>query len=231
MQISGLQKTTLLDYPGHLAATIFLGGCNFRCPFCHNKDLVLQPGQLPAYSEEEILTFLKKRQGILEGVCITGGEPTLSNGLMDFIKEIKKLSYLVKLDTNGTNPELIDTVLQHSLVDYIAMDIKTDRLHYNDIANFPVLKIEDIDHSISSIKNSGITYEFRTTVVKEFHTEETFLSIGEWIGDCHLYALQPYKDSENILMPGCHTVTKDVLLTYQKILSSTMHSVIIRATE
>lgn len=231
MQISGLQKTTLLDYPGHLAATIFMKGCNFRCPFCHNKDLVLPSENTTVYSQKEILLFLQKRQGILEGVCITGGEPTLSTDLMDFMKEIKKLSYLIKLDTNGTNPRLLHSLLEQSLLDYIAMDIKTDQFHYPSIANTTALKIEDIEKSVSSIKASGIAYEFRTTVVKELHTKETFFSIRDWIGDCHLYALQPYKDSEHVIRHGYHTVSKDDLLAYKEILASNMHSVVIRGLD
>ena len=231
MQITGLQKTTLLDYPGHLAATLFLEGCNFRCPFCHNKELVLQNAGHPSYTINEVLSYLKKRQGILDGVCISGGEPTLADGLIDLIMDIKKLSYLVKLDTNGSNPKPVQYLLNQNAIDYIAMDIKTDKEHYKDITNCPALKTEDIEQTIASIKSSAIPYEFRTTVVEELHNKNTFRSIGEWIGDCHLYALQPYEDSENVLVPGFHTPQKDALYTYRNILADKMHNVIIRGLE
>lgn len=236
MQICGLNKTTLLDYPEHVAATIFLGGCNFRCPFCHNGDLVLHPNMLPSISEEEINSFLKNRRHILTGVCITGGEPTIHKELPDFIRHIKKLDFLVKLDTNGSNPSVIQSLLAEKLLDYIAMDIKGDKEHYGIIAGFPQAShktplgfdLSPIQASIDLIVESNIAYEFRTTVIKEFHNVDSFKKIGEWLHGSDKYFLQNYQESPHMIQNGFHGYEKEQLSAFSQILSPHFHQVGIR---
>lgn len=201
MLILGLQKTTLLDYPGKVASTIFTGGCNFKCPYCHNRDLVMPPADVLAYSMDEIFEHLNSKKKILDGVCITGGEPTLHKDLPDFIRKIKDLGLLVKLDSNGTNPKMLETLINASLVDYVAMDIKQSREKYNTIANMPNLDLSKIDSSIKLLIDSDIDYEFRTTIMKECHTVEDMESIGKWLQGAKAYYLQSYKESEQVINP------------------------------
>lgn len=199
MKIHGFQKTTLLDYPGHVAATVFTGGCNFRCPFCQNGSLVLEPESLLLISENEILAHLKKRQSILEGVCITGGEPTLENDLREFILKCRELGYLVKLDTNGYRPEILRKFLQEKILDYVAMDIKASPENYCRATGYPELDMERIRESIRLLQTSGISCEFRTTAVKGIHTVEEFEEIGKLLAGSKVYYLQAYQDSSDIL--------------------------------
>lgn len=199
MQIHGFHKTTLLDYPEHIAATVFTGGCNFRCPFCHNGELVLDPGCQPLIPEEEVLTYLKKRQGILQGVCVTGGEPTLLKDLKEFLQKVKELGYPIKLDTNGYMPGVLWDLLQNGLVDYVAMDIKAARENYTTATGLAHMDLSRIEESIGILKSSGIPYEFRTTVVKGIHTVEEFEEISRWIAGCPAYYLQNYEENENCL--------------------------------
>ncbi len=202
MKIYGINKTTLLDYPGHVAATIFTGGCNMRCPFCHNSGLVLVPEQQPEISEDEVLTFLRKRKGILEGVCITGGEPTLQTDLESFIRRIRELGYLIKLDTNGYRPKVLGHLLDRGLLDYVAMDIKASRERYGIACGLPDMELAPIEESVELLKSSRITYEFRTTVVKGIHSPEEFTAIGQWLQGCRTYYLQSYRDSDQVMRPG-----------------------------
>ncbi len=202
MKIYGINKTTLLDYPGHVAATIFTGGCNMRCPFCHNSGLVLVPEQQPEISEDEALTFLRKRKGILEGVCITGGEPTLQTDLESFIRRIRELGYLIKLDTNGYRPKVLGHLLDRGLLDYVAMDIKASRERYGIACGLPDMELAPIEESVELLKSSRITYEFRTTVVKGIHSPEEFTAIGQWLQGCRTYYLQSYRDSDQVMRPG-----------------------------
>lgn len=199
MQIYGLNKLTLLDFPGHLACTLFTGGCNFRCPFCHNASLVLPSAHPPALSEQEFFHFLHKRQGVLEGVCITGGEPTLSPELPEFIVQIRRLGYFIKLDTNGSRPELLSLLLEKNLLDYVAMDIKNSRESYAKTCDVPELDLDPIEESIKLLRHSQISYEFRTTVVRGLHTTEDFLSIGSWLSGDSSYYLQGFQDSGELL--------------------------------
>jgi pyruvate formate lyase activating enzyme len=180
MQISSLQKLTLIDYPGKIACSIFLFGCNLRCGFCHNPSLVIPEKENKPILKEEVLDFLKKRRQYLDGVCITGGEPLLNSSLPGFIEQIKKLGYSVKIDTNGTNPEMISDLINRKLVDYIAMDIKTYKEDYYPLTNTEV-NMEKIEESMKIISNSGIEYEFRTTCIPGYHTKETIEKIGQWI--------------------------------------------------
>lgn len=201
MRILGFQKTTLLDYPHKLASTIFLGGCNFRCPFCHNALLVTKQDQVPELSSTEILQYLKKRVGVLEGVCITGGEPTLSKDLPDFIYAIKNLGYQIKLDTNGSNPDMISSLIKENAIDYIAMDIKNSRENYAMTTGCNI-DLDKIEQSIHLLLTNKIPYEFRTTVVKELHTAEDFIKIGHWIHGASRYYLQNFVASDNLICPN-----------------------------
>ena len=190
MRICGYNKTTLLDYPGRVACTIFLGGCNFRCPFCQNGHLVLEPELQPEYSQEELLSFLKKRRGILDGVCVTGGEPSIYANLPDFLEKIKNLGYAVKLDTNGTNPDMVRMLAGEKLIDMVAMDVKSSKERYPALAGISNVDMDRICETADFLMHSGIEYEFRTTVVRELHTEEDFYRIGEWLGGAEKYYLQ-----------------------------------------
>ena len=205
MRIVGLMKTTLLDYPGKVASTVFTGGCNFRCPYCHNGDLVLNSAEMEEYTHDEIFDHLRKRKGTLGGVAITGGEPTLMQDLPEFIKEVKDLGLNVKLDTNGTNPSMLKGLIDEKLVDYAAMDIKQSRLKYNEVACMKSFDIKPIEQSVEILKTSNIDYEFRTTVAKELISIDDFKDIGEWIRGAKAYYLQPYKESEQVITKGFST--------------------------
>jgi len=218
MNICGYQKTTLLDYPGHVAATIFTGGCNFRCPFCHNSDLVLGSTTINNISEEEIFSFLRKRKNVLSGICITGGEPTLQSDLAEFIEEIRSLGYKIKLDTNGYRPEVIADLLTKNLLDYIAMDIKSGHSNYAKVSGIHNLNMKQVEKSISIIENSNIPYEFRTTVVRELHTETDFQEITLMISPKSPYFIQSFKNSGNILTPGLSSCDIETLNSYLSII-------------
>lgn len=214
MKICGLQKTTLLDFPGRVACTIFTGGCNFRCPFCHNSEL-LGNGACENYTEEEVFAFLDKRKGILEGVCITGGEPTLQPDLERFIRRVRSMDLAVKLDTNGYKPDLLKDLCKNGLLDYIAMDIKAARDHYGEVAGKPELRMEMIDESIQFLLSGSVPYEFRTTVVRGLHTADDFSKIGPWIKGCSKYYLQCFTESGQVLVPGMYSdFTKEEMLGF-----------------
>lgn len=201
MLIKGLQKTTLLDFPGKVACTVFTGGCNFRCPFCHNGSLVLRPNDVDSINEEEIFSYLKKRKGILDGVCITGGEPLLNKDIVEFIRKIKEIGLLVKLDTNGSYPQVLSTLIEERLVDYVAMDIKNSLEKYAltiGLDEYP----EEIKESIRIIMSGKIPYEFRTTVVRELHTSEDIEHIAREICGAENYFLQCFKDSGDLIGSG-----------------------------
>ncbi len=217
MNIYGFQKTTLLDYPEHVAATIFTGGCNFRCPFCHNGELVLGIGSgeaaesgkgVEGIPEEEVFSYLEKRRGILEGVCITGGEPTLAPDLEEFIRKVKALGYLVKLDTNGYRPEVLWMLLEKGLLDYVAMDVKASRENYERAAGVKRLDLARIEESVAILKSCEIPYEFRTTVVKGIHKAEEFEAIGRWLAGSRSYFLQAFRESEKMLGEGFDCFSK-----------------------
>ncbi len=197
--VGGLQKTTLLDFPKKIAAIVFTQGCNFRCGYCHNPELLSfsenNSEQKNSLTEEDVLNFLQKRKGKLDGIVITGGEPTLQSGLYDFIKKVKSLNFLVKLDTNGTNSEILKKLIDEKFLDYIAMDIKSPIEKYQKITNVNV-KTENILKSIELIKNSGIDYEFRTTVLKSQLKLEDFEEIGKMINGATCYYLQKFVPSK-----------------------------------
>lgn len=231
MQIHGFNKFTLLDYPKHLAATIFIGGCNMRCPFCHNASLVLRPHTQPTIDQNDILDYLKKRKNILEGVCITGGEPTLYSDISLFIARIKELGFKVKLDTNGTNPDMIKELTDNGLIDYIAMDIKNSKERYKITSGSNALSIDNIEASVSFLLSNKVEYEFRTTIVNELHTKKDMLSIGKWLNGAKAYYLQAYKDSGDIISPGLTSTSKETLIQYKDILSPYIEHVNLRGID
>lgn len=222
MNIHGLTKTTLLDYPGLVAATIFTGYCNFRCPFCHNSELVLSPDVFEKEDETNILSFLKKRKGILSGVCITGGEPTLQPDLCDFLGKIRDLDYKIKLDTNGYRPDVLKNVISEGLADYIAMDIKAGRDNYANATGISNLDISTIQKSVDIITSSGIMYEFRTTAVKNIHTIKDFEDIAIWLSSDSTYFIQSYKETVGIGENTCDSFTKEELTAFLDIVKTTI---------
>ncbi len=196
MLISGLQKMTLLDYPGLVACTVFTGGCNFRCPFCHNASLVL-PEELQAADGgvEAVLSFLKKRQGLLDGVAVTGGEPLLHADMADFLREVKALGYRVKLDTNGSFPDRLQSLVEEGLVDRVAMDIKNAPALYAKTAGLETMDMAAVARSRDFLLSGAVEYEFRTTVVRGLHTRESLVEAARWIAGAQAYFLQQFKDS------------------------------------
>ena len=208
MKIYGLQKLSLLDFPEKTACTVFLGGCNFRCPFCHNGSLVLSPGG-ETVSEDEFFSFLDKRSGILDGVCITGGEPTLQSGLEEFAEKIKKRGFLVKLDSNGYRPQVLRSIIDAGLVDYIAMDIKNSPSLYGKTAGIADLDMSRIENSVDLIMRSGIEYEFRTTIIKEFHDAHSIGEAAMLIKGAKKYFLQMYIDRDGCIEHGFHAFSKE----------------------
>ncbi len=201
MKIGGLMKLTLLDFPGKVACTVFLEGCNFRCPFCHNSDMVnsVSPDEM---TEDEFFGFLTKRYGLIDGVCVSGGEPLMSDDVIPFIQKIKDMGYSVKIDTNGSFPERLKKIAEMGLCDYIAMDIKNSPKKYDVTSANPYVSFDSIKESIEFIKNSGIPHEFRTTVVKDFHTTEDMVEIGKIVGENEKYFIQPFRDGESVLVQG-----------------------------
>ena len=231
MKICGYIKTTLLDYPGKVACTIFLGGCNFRCPFCQNSGLVVSPDLQLEYSREKLLAFLEKRKGILDGVCITGGEPTLANGLDDFLKEIKELGYEIKLDTNGSRPAVVKALANQSLIDKVAMDIKSCPANYGLLTGLKRPDMESMQKTVDFLISGNLDYEFRTTVIRELHTEEDFRQIGQWLKGAKAYYLQAYKDSDSVLKPGFSSYSRKELEAFRDILLETIPLVEIRGID
>ena len=215
MRISGLQKLTLLDFPGHTACTVFTGGCNYRCPFCHNAELVLRPGEQPGVSEEEFFALLRKRKGLLDGVAVTGGEPTLQPDLPDFLRRIRDLGYAVKLDTNGTHPDLLKRLVAEDLVQYAAMDIKNSPGRYAETAGTEDPQLNRIRESAAFLLEGTVPYEFRTTVVRELHRPEDLAEIGRWLQGAERYFIQCYTDSGDLIQEGfspCSREELDLLL-------------------
>ena len=197
MLIHGLQKMTLLDYPQHIACTVFLGGCDFRCPYCHNFELV-DGSMPPIMDDEEFFAFLGKRQGLLDGVAITGGEPLLNKNLSDFIRRIRELGFAVKLDTNGNHPKELKALLDEGLIDYVAMDIKNSLERYGETIGIKGFDTSGIEDSIKIIMGSNTDYEFRTTVVKELHDEASFDAIGKMISGAKRYYLQAFVERDTV---------------------------------
>lgn len=240
MNIQGLQKLTLLDYPGRVACTVFLGGCDFRCPFCHNSELI---GSTPAaflpaarregtfsaesreaapgtetISEEDFFTFLGKRRGLLDGVAVTGGEPTLYRNLPEFLARIRDMGFAVKLDTNGNHPQMLAQLLDAGLIDYVAMDIKNSPERYGETIGIPGFDVSNISASIALLMNGPTDYEFRTTVVKEFHDDSVFPAIGQWLAGAKRYYLQCFVDRDTVLQEGLHAPLETDLKQYLRLI-------------
>ena len=212
MKISGLQKLTLLDFPGKTAATVFTSGCNFRCPFCHNAGLVTKLDEAQEIAKDEVLSYLKKRAGVLDGVCVTGGEPLLQADIADFLSEIKSMGYKVKLDTNGSFPEKLRELVAAGLCDYVAMDVKNSREKYGETVGFPDFDISAVSESVDFLLSGACDYEFRTTVVRELHTPQDIVKIAEWIKDTRHYYIQTYVDSGDILCGGYSAYSEPEML-------------------
>jgi pyruvate formate lyase activating enzyme len=242
MKIGGLQKLTLVDYPSKIAATVFLTGCNFKCGFCHNAGLVdvEEIKKQPEISEKDFFKFLDSKVGLIDGICITGGEPTINSDLIDFIKKIKEKGFLVKLDTNGSNPEMLGKIIREELVDFIAMDIKTsiDVKSQDPISNAQnyskatgvKVNIDNIKRSVDLIKNSGIDYEFRTTVVPGVVEEKDIEKIGQWLQGAKKFALQQFRN-QKVLDKSFENVQpylEETLKEFKKILEKYIERVELR---
>ena len=228
MKLMGIQKLTLLDFPGQMACTVFTGGCNFLCPFCHNASLVTGEQSEAVVTEEEFFAFLEKRKGVLEGVAITGGEPTLQPDLEEFIKKIKDMGYLVKLDTNGFLPKVLKNLVEKNLVDYVAMDIKNSKASYGKTVGIENINLKKIEESVDFLMEGKVDYEFRTTLVRELHTPQDIVEIGEWIKGCKRYFLQGFKDSGDILCSGLNGYDKKEMESLLNLLKSTIPTAEIR---
>ena len=226
MEFVGLDKMSMLDYEDYVSAVIFAPKCNFRCPFCHNGDSVLNSSvEIPF---KDILAYLESRKGLLDAVVVTGGEPTLMPDLEDKIRQIKELGYEVKLDTNGTNPELLKHLIDEKLIDYVAMDIKNSKEKYALTAGCKFVDLEKIKQSIDILKKSGIRYEFRTTLVKEFHDFSDIKGIGELVKGAKKLYLQKFVDREGVIQKGLHQVDEDIALLYKKDLENYVSEVYLR---
>lgn len=228
MNIAGFQKLTLLDYPGKVACTVFTPGCNYRCPFCHNAGLVLSQQDRQAIPEDEVLGYLEKRAGLLDGVCLTGGEPLLQKGLADFIRKIKALRYCVKLDTNGSDPDQMIRLMDEDLLDYAAMDIKNSLARYPETAGVPAIDLDAVIQCAELLMQGRIPFEFRTTVVKEFHTIEDIGAIGKWLQGAPKYCLQSFVDSGNLIQSGLHPVDEGTMREMANILKPHIKEVTLR---
>lgn len=227
MKIFGMQKLSLVDYDGHMATTIFTGGCNFACPFCHNAGLVTQIDTTTEIAKNEIFEHLKKRQGIIDAVVISGGEPTLQLGLIDFAKNVKSLGLPIKLDTNGTNPKVIKELVELGLVDYIAMDIKNSPTKYP-LTVGKAVDTKTIMESINYIMSCGVDYEFRTTMVSELHDPSDIVAMGKMIKGAKKWFLQKYVDSENCIARGFHEIKKSDIVKMQEIAKEYVKNTLLR---
>ena len=226
MRIGGLQKLTLLDFPEVVSCIVFTKGCNFRCPFCHNASLVEKSDE--EISPSEVLSFLKKRQGLLDGVVITGGEPLLNPDIPAFLSEIRDMGYKIKLDTNGSKPKLLKEIVSEGLLDYVAMDIKNSPEEYIQATGVDKF-LKETEESKDFLLEGNIPYEFRTTVVRGIHTKESVLSLAKWIEGAEKYYLQQYKDSGEILNPeGLSSFSNEEMEEFLKIVSPYTKSSFIR---
>ncbi len=229
MNIQGFNKTTLLDYPGHIACTVFTGGCDLRCPFCHNSGLVLSPRATEGYTVDQVLTHLRRRKGILDGIAVSGGEPLLQPDLKDFLRAVREIGgYKIKLDTNGTHPQLLADVISEGLVDKVAMDIKNSPERYSQTVGIHNFDVELIRASLSFLMLSGIDYELRTTLVREFHDAEAMRGIAEFIRGAKAYYLQNFVDSEAVIFSGLHGFERSEIEAFAEIVRPAVGLVEIR---
>ncbi len=231
--ISGLQKMTLLDFPGKVACTVFIQGCNFRCPFCHNSDLLPHTGEA-LMTEEELISFLRSRMGLLDGVCLTGGEPTLDPALPDLIRAIRALGYAVKLDTNGSRPDVLKALVNEGFVDYVAMDVKNAPSGYGEIVGVEKLPLAPIEESLRFLISSDTAYELRTTLVVPFHTEARIREMREWLLSLvpgrrpKKYFLQTFVDRDSVVFSGLSAPTSEETRHYAEILSDCAEHISVR---
>lgn len=228
MGFVGIEKLSLVDYEDKLTCTLFMAGCNFRCPFCHNADLVLDTYNCHPIPFEEILDYLSKQKRKLEAVCISGGEPTLMRDLKEKIIKIKELGYLVKLDTNGTNLPIVKDLVDNKLIDYVAMDIKNSEKDYHLAIGLDYQPFSKIKESIDYLLDNHIAYEFRTTLVKNVHTKESIKEMGEMIKGARILYLQKFVDSGHTIKPGCEEVSLEEAKEFQKILENYVNKVELR---
>lgn len=228
MKIHGLEKLSLVDYDGKVSATVFTGNCNFKCGFCHNSALVLDCDNLATISENEVLEYLKRRKGLLDGVCISGGEPTLNHDLPSFITKIKDIGVSVKLDTNGTNPKMLKSLCENKLIDYVAMDIKNNKEDYSSVIGLKSYDTKNVEQSVEYLLSGNLPYEFRTTLVAEYHKRDNIVKIGEWIKGANKYFLQKFVGGENCISDGMNEVPLDVAKSYLEIISRNVKHVALR---
>lgn len=231
MYLCGLQKLAMVDYPGKLAATVFTGGCNLRCPFCHNALLVTRLDETPELGEEAVLSFLATRTKLLDGVVLSGGEPLLQPDAADFLRKIRQMGFAVKLDTNGFFPDRLSAILEEGLVDYVAMDIKNAPEKYPITCGIPGLDTAPVAESVKLLRQSGVDFEFRTTLVREFHTPEDLLAIGRWLEGSPRYFLQAFVDSGNLVGSGCSPFTPQEMRDFTLLLRPFFHEVSLRGVD
>ena len=233
MQISGLQKMTLLDYPGKVACTVFLQACNFRCPFCHNSDLLTAAGE-PVMTEEELLSFLRSRVGLLDAVCVTGGEPTLQPELAAFLRKIKTLGYPVKLDTNGARPDVLKQLVGEGLLDYVAMDVKNSPACYGQTTGLKETPLAALEESLRFLLEGHVDYELRTTVVAELHSAQSMLEMGQWLAGLvpgvlpEKLFLQTFVDRDSVLLGGLHAPEAAQMTQYRDLLAPYARQIALR---
>jgi len=231
--IAGLQKMTLVDYPGKVACTVFLQGCNFKCPFCHNSDLLPRCGE-ELMSIPEFIKYLSSRKGLLEGVCVSGGEPTLDKNITELLSEIKALGYSVKLDTNGSRPDVLKRIIDEGLVDHVAMDVKAAPLVYPEAIGVEGYNVKPVEESLKMLINGSVSYELRTTLVKQIHNEKNIFDMGEWLFNiaapkkANVLYLQNFIDRESVVFSGLSAPSEDEINAYARILSEFVEKVIVR---
>lgn len=226
MKILGLEKVSMVDYPKKICATIFTGGCDFRCVFCHNSGIVNE--DYTPYTTEEILDYLASRKNLLDAVTISGGEPTIQGDLEDFIKQVREMGFLVKLDTNGTNPTVLKNLIEKNLLDYVAMDIKNNFEDYGEISGNLTFDINKIKESLKILRESNVEYELRTTLVAYYHTEENIKKMTDELAGENLLYLQMFKDCDTCIKSNLEAVPKSQAEEFQKILSKKIKNVILR---
>lgn len=231
MYICGLQKLAMVDYPGKIAATVFTGGCNLRCPFCHNALLVTRLNETPEISQSEVLDFLSSRKKLLDGVVLSGGEPLMQPDAADFLRAVRDMGFAVKLDTNGCYPDRLAALLEEGLVDYVAMDIKNCREKYAGTVGIPGFDTAPVEESVRLLRDSGVEYEFRTTLVRELHQPQDLVSIGRWLEGAPKYYLQNFEDSGNVIKSGLSGFTALELQDFAALAAPFFGCVSIRGTD
>ena len=231
MDFSGWEKLDLEDFDGHITTTLFVAGCDFRCPFCHNSELVLHPKETPKIPWADIMEYLSKRKNVIDAVCVTGGEPTLMPDLLDKLSDIKSLGYKIKLDSNGSRPEMLRIAVEQGLVDYLAMDIKNSPAKYAMTIGTTDFSFDDIKESADFLIHGKIPYEFRTTAIAEYHNDRDFEAIGSWLSGAERYYIQCYFDNENCIARGLHRISKEKALVFKAILEKNLKFVALRGYE